>query len=39
VPKFVKRYAELGTEMERAIKDFAKEVTEGTFPGKEHSYE
>ncbi len=39
VPKFVKRYAELGREMERAIKDFAKEVTERTFPGKEHSYE
>ena len=39
VPKFVKRYAELGKEMERAITDFAREVTEGTFPGKEHSYE
>jgi 3-methyl-2-oxobutanoate hydroxymethyltransferase len=39
VPKFVKRYAELGREMERAITDFAKEVTEGTFPGKEHSYD
>ena len=39
VPKFVKRYAELGKEMERAISDFAREVTEGTFPGKEHSYE
>lgn len=39
VPKFVKRYAELGMEMERAITEFAKEVTEGTFPGKEHSYE
>jgi len=39
VPKFVKRYAELGKEMERAISDFAREVTEGTFPGKEHSYD
>jgi len=39
VPKFVKRYAELGKEMERAIRDFATEVTEGKFPGKEHSYE
>lgn len=38
-PKFVKRYAELGQEMQRAITDFAKEVTEGTFPGEEHSYE
>ncbi len=39
VPKFVKRYAELGKEMERAITEFAREVTEGTFPGREHSYE
>jgi len=39
VPKFVKRYAELGQEMQRAISEFAKEVTEGTFPGEEHSYE
>ncbi|MGD8352689.1 MAG: 3-methyl-2-oxobutanoate hydroxymethyltransferase [Pseudomonadota bacterium] len=39
VPKFVKRYAELGQEMQRAIEDFAKEVTEGSFPGKEHSYD
>ena len=39
IPKFVKRYAELGKEMQRAITDFAKEVTEGTFPGEEHSYE
>jgi len=39
VPKFVKRYAELGEEMQRAIGEFAKEVIEGTFPGKEHSYE
>ena len=38
-PKFVKRYAELGQEMQRAITDFAKEVTEGTFPGEEHSYD
>ena len=39
IPKFVKRYAELGKEMQRAITDFAKEVTEGTFPGEEHSYD
>ncbi|UCF87891.1 MAG: 3-methyl-2-oxobutanoate hydroxymethyltransferase [bacterium] len=39
VPKFVKRYAEMGKEMERAIREFAKDVTERTFPGKEHSYE
>lgn len=39
VPKFVKRYAELGAEMERAIGEFAREVREGVFPGKEHGYE
>ena len=39
VPKFVKRYAEVGAEMERALKEYVEEVTEGTFPGEEHSYE
>jgi len=39
VPKFVKRYAELGKEMERAISEFAREVKEGAYPGKEHSYD
>jgi len=39
VPKFVKRYAELGQEMQRAVTEFAKEVTEGKFPEKEHSYD
>jgi 3-methyl-2-oxobutanoate hydroxymethyltransferase len=39
VPKFVKRYAEIGRTMEEAFKAFYEEVTEGKFPGKEHSYE
>ena len=39
VPKFVKRYAELGAEMEKALKQYVKEVTEGDFPGDEHGYE
>ncbi len=39
VPKFVKRYAEIGAEMERALKEYVEEVTEGRFPGKEHTYE
>jgi 3-methyl-2-oxobutanoate hydroxymethyltransferase len=39
VPKFVKRYAEIGKTMEEAFSRFFKEVTEGKFPGKEHSYE
>jgi 3-methyl-2-oxobutanoate hydroxymethyltransferase len=39
VPKFVKRYAEIGAEMEKALKEYVEEVTEGKFPGEEHSYE
>jgi len=39
VPKFVKKYAQIGQTMEEAFKQFYEEVTEGKFPGKEHSYE
>ena len=38
VPKFVKRYAELGKEMREALTRFAEEVKTGAFPDKEHSY-
>ena len=37
-PKFVKRYAELGKEMTRAISDYVDEVKQGKFPDREHSY-
>ncbi len=37
-PRFVKRYAELGGEAEKAVKEFIREVKEGKFPGEEHSY-
>ena len=37
-PKFVKRYAELGAEIARALKQYKKEVEDGVFPGPEHSY-
>ncbi|SNR83104.1 3-methyl-2-oxobutanoate hydroxymethyltransferase [Desulfurobacterium atlanticum] len=37
-PKFVKRYAELGKEMRRAISDYVEEVKTGKFPDREHSY-
>jgi len=37
-PRFVKRYAELGEEAERAVKEFVREVKEGKFPAEEHSY-
>ncbi len=38
-PKFVKRYAKLREEMERAFREYIREVKDGTFPGAEHSYE
>jgi len=37
-PRFVKRYAELGEEAERAVQEFIREVKEGKFPAEEHSY-
>ena len=38
-PKFVKRYAELGAEMEKAVAAYAAEVRGGRFPAEEHRYE
>jgi 3-methyl-2-oxobutanoate hydroxymethyltransferase len=37
-PRFVKRYAELGREMQRAITAFAEEVRLRRFPADEHCY-
>ena len=37
-PKFVKRYADLRTQIGDAAKAFAAEVTSGTYPDEEHSY-
>jgi 3-methyl-2-oxobutanoate hydroxymethyltransferase len=37
-PKFVKRYADLGTAARDAIAAYAREVRDGTFPGPEHSF-
>jgi len=37
-PKFVKRYAELGTAAKAAIAEYKREVAEGKFPGPEHCY-
>jgi 3-methyl-2-oxobutanoate hydroxymethyltransferase len=37
-PRFVKRYAELGTEMCAALGRYASEVRSGAFPGPEHTY-
>ncbi len=36
-PKFVKRYAHLHDEMERAFSEYKQEVESNIFPGPEHS--
>ncbi len=38
VPKFVKRYADLNTEITNAVKSYIREVQNGDFPGEEHTY-
>lgn len=38
VPKFVKRYGELGPSIENAVKSYAAEVRSRAFPGPEHVY-
>ena len=38
VPKFAKKYANLGPQMLDAFNAYHKEVTEGTFPSPEYSY-
>jgi 3-methyl-2-oxobutanoate hydroxymethyltransferase len=37
-PRFVKRYAEVGQEVERAFRAYAEDVRAGRFPGPEHCY-
>ncbi|MFG1701632.1 3-methyl-2-oxobutanoate hydroxymethyltransferase [Nonomuraea sp. M3C6] len=36
--RFVKRYADLAGEMDRAVRAFAADVTSGAFPAPEHTY-
>jgi len=38
VPKFVKQYANIGTIMKEAIGSYIKEVQEGKFPEKKHTF-
>lgn len=38
-PKFVKRYAESGAQMQTAFADYAREVREGTFPAPAHTFQ
>jgi 3-methyl-2-oxobutanoate hydroxymethyltransferase len=37
-PRFVKQYADLGREIIRAVESYCREVRDGSFPGKEHSF-
>ena len=37
-PKFVKRYADLGTATRTALREYADEVRRGTFPAAEHEF-
>lgn len=37
-PRFVKRYAELGAEIERAVSSYVDEVKSGNFPDDDHSF-
>jgi 3-methyl-2-oxobutanoate hydroxymethyltransferase len=37
-PKFVKRYADLGTQIRTAVGAYCREVRDGTFPAAEHGF-
>lgn len=37
-PRFVKRYADIGTEILRALEVYREEVSDGTFPAREHCF-
>ena len=38
-PKFLKRYAELGEAVRTAVRSYAAEVRDGTYPGAEHGFD
>jgi 3-methyl-2-oxobutanoate hydroxymethyltransferase len=38
-PRFLKHYAKLGESVRSAVRAYAAEVREGTYPGKEHSFD
>jgi 3-methyl-2-oxobutanoate hydroxymethyltransferase len=37
-PKFVKQYADMGSELVQAVENYCSEVREGKFPTEEHSF-
>lgn len=38
VPKFAKKFADVGAIMKNAFADYIREVSEGTYPAKEHTF-
>ena len=38
-PKFVKRYADLETPIRQSVRDYIREVKEGTFPAADHCFD
>ncbi len=38
VPKFVKKYAHLSTDIEKVVKTYIEEISKGDFPQKEHTF-
>jgi 3-methyl-2-oxobutanoate hydroxymethyltransferase len=38
-PRFVKQYADLGTLIQQAVKQYCQEVREGLFPASEHTFQ
>lgn len=38
IPKFVKRFANVGDAMKAGFADYIKEVSEGTYPAEEHTF-
>jgi 3-methyl-2-oxobutanoate hydroxymethyltransferase len=39
LPRFVKKYDELGLRIQQAVMNYVQDVREGRFPGMEHSYD
>ena len=37
-PKFVRKFAEVGKEMQEAFASYRSEIQEGNFPTEEHSF-
>jgi 3-methyl-2-oxobutanoate hydroxymethyltransferase len=38
-PKFVKRYADVGSQVRQAVEAYCREVREGRFPDATHSFQ